>query len=44
MILHFLNVRDTCTVSVRNEKLQNDLIKGTDYTLDYLGSTKNDGF
>ena len=43
-ILHFLNVHDTCTVSVCNEKLRNDLIKGTDYTPDYLGSTKNDGF
>ena len=43
-ILHFLNVCDTCTVSVCNEKLRNDLIKGTDYTTDYLGSIKNDGF
>ena len=43
-ILHFLNVHDTCTVSVCNEKLRNDLIKGTDYIPDYLGSTKNDGF
>ena len=43
-ILHFLNVHDTCTVSVCDEKLRNDLIKGTDYTPDLLGSTKNDGF
>ena len=43
-ILHFLNVHDTCTICVCNEKLRNDLIKGTDYTADYLGSTKNDGF
>ena len=42
--LHFLNVHDTCTASVCNEKLRSDLIKGTDYTPDYLGSTKNDGF
>ena len=28
-ILLFLNVHDTCTVSVCNEKLRNDLIKGT---------------
>ena len=27
-----------------NEKLRNDLIKGIDYTLDYLGSIKNYGF
>ena len=26
-----------------NAKLRNDLIKGTDYTPDYLGSIKNDG-
>ena len=38
-ILHFLNVHDTCTASVCNEKLGNDLIKGTDYIPDYLGST-----
>ena len=43
-ILHFLNVHDTCTICVCSEKLRNDLIKGTDYTPDYLGSTKNDGF
>ena len=43
-ILHFLNVRDRCTVSVCNEKLRNDLIKGRDYTTDHLGSIKNDGF
>ena len=43
-ILHFLNVHDTCTASVCNEELRSDLIKGTDYTPDYLGSTKNDGF
>ena len=43
-ILHFLNVHDTCTASVCNETLRSDLIKGTDYTPDYLGSTKNDGF
>ena len=43
-ILYFLNVHDTCTVSVCNEKLRNYLIKGTDYTPDFLGSTKNDGF
>ena len=43
-ILHFLNVHDTCTVSVCNEKLRNDLIKGINYTPDYLGQTKNDGF
>ena len=36
-ILHFLNVHDTCTASVCNEKLRNDLIKGTDYIPDYLG-------
>ena len=30
--------------SVCNEKLQNDLIKVTHYTPDYLGSTKNDDF
>ena len=43
-ILHFLNVRDSCTLSVCNETLRNDLIKGTDYTPDYLASIKNDGF
>ena len=43
-ILYFLNVHDTCTICVCNEKLRNDLIKGTDYTPDYLGSIKNDGF
>ena len=43
-ILHFLNVHDSCTLSVCDEKLRNDLIKGTDYTPDYLGSIKNDGF
>ena len=43
-ILHFLNLRDSCTVSVCNEKLRNDLIQGTDYTTDHLGSIKNDGF
>ena len=43
-ILYFLNVHDSCTVRVCNEKLRNDLIKGTDYTPDYLGSIKNDGF
>ena len=43
-ILHFLNVHDSCTLSVYGEKLRNDLIKGTDYTPDYLGSIKNDGF
>ena len=43
-ILHFLYVQDSCTVRVCNEKLRNDLIKGTDYTPDYLGSIKNDGF
>ena len=43
-ILHFLNVHDSCTVSVCNEKLRDDLIKGTYYTPDYLGSIKNDGF
>ena len=37
-ILHFLNVHDSCTLSVCDEKLRNDLIKGTDYTPDYLGS------
>ena len=42
-ILHFLNVHDSCTLSVCDEKLRNDLIKGTDYTPDYLGSIKNDG-
>ena len=41
---NFLNLHDTCTVSVCNEKLRNDLIKGTDDTPDYLGSIKNDGF
>ena len=43
-ILHLLNVHDSCTVIVRNENLRNDLIKITDYTTDYLGSIKNDGF
>ena len=43
-ILHFLYMHDSCTVRVCNEKLRNDLIKGTDYTPDYLGSIKNDGF
>ena len=43
-ILYFLNVHDSCIVSVCNEKLRNDFIKGTDYTPDYLGSIKNDGF
>ena len=37
-------MHDSCIVSVCNEKLRNDLIKGTDYTPDYLGSIKNDGF
>ena len=43
-ILHFLNVHDSCTVSVCNEKLRDDLIKGTYYTPNYLGSIKNDGY
>ena len=43
-ILHFLYVQDSCTVRVCNEKLRNDLIKGTDYTPDYLSSIKNDAF
>ena len=43
-ILHFLNMHDTCTASVCNEKLRNDLIKGTDYTTDFLGLIKNDRF
>ena len=33
---NFLNVHDTCTISVCNEKLRNDLIKGTDDTPDYF--------
>ena len=37
-------MHDTCTVSVCNEKLRNDLIKGADDTPDYLVSIKNDGF
>ena len=43
-ILHFLNVHDSCTLSVCDQKLWNNLIKGTDYTPDFLGSIKNDGF
>ena len=43
-ILHFLNVHDSCTLSVCDQKLRNNLIKGTDYTPDYLSSIKNDGF
>ena len=43
-ILHFLNLHDSCTVRVCNEKLRNGLIKGTDYTPDYLGWIKKDGF
>ena len=43
-ILHFLIVHDSWTLSVCDEKLRNDLIKGTDYTPDYLTSIKNDAF
>ena len=43
-ILRFENVHDSCTLSVCDKKLRNDLIKGTDYTPDYLGSIKNGGF
>ena len=43
-ILHLLNLHDSCTVIVCNENLRNDLVKITDYTPDYLGSPKNDGF
>ena len=37
-------MHDSCTVSMWNEKLRNDLMKGTDNTTDYLGSIRNDGF
>ena len=45
LIEHFdLNVHDICTVSMCNEKLRKDLVKGTDYTTDDLRSIKTDRF
>ena len=42
--LHFLNAHDSCTVSMFNEKLRDDLIKDTNNTTDNLRSIKNHRF